>query len=109
MTTKTTEPLPLLDQAILTIEMLISCLMYKDNPKEIDHAKGVIEMLRLHGSSPESYLERMGVESAGDIAAKIAKWIDTCEEDEYYAIKYGRRMIEAFAKVKTKEEPCLNH
>ena len=40
------KPLPTVDQVVLTLEMLLSCLMHRDSPREIDHARSVLKFLR---------------------------------------------------------------
>jgi predicted neutral ceramidase superfamily lipid hydrolase len=50
----------------------------------------------------------MGVEpDAGEIADKIVRMVVSEEEDDYYAVKYGRRMIEALIEVKLKERGAI--
>ncbi len=57
---------------------------------------------------PIAYLERMGVEpEPGQIAHKIVRMIADREETDYYATKYGRRMIEALIKIKLKEKGAI--
>lgn len=52
----------------------------------------------------KDYLDRMGVKDEGDIAAAIVRMVSTKSEDEYYATKYGRRMIEAIVNVRCHEK-----
>lgn len=54
------------------------------------------------------YLKRMGCEpDAGDIANKIIRMIADGEETDYYATKYGRRMIDALVEIKCRERGCI--
>jgi hypothetical protein len=57
--------------------------------------------------SDEDYLKRMEVETASDIVMKIVNYIKNDEEDDYYAVKYGRRMIEAFVEVECKKRGAI--
>jgi hypothetical protein len=49
------------------------------------------------------YLRGMEVSDEGDVAAEIVRMISTNSEDDYYAVKYGRRMIEALVRVRIAE------
>ena len=59
----------------------------------------------------KEYLKRMGVENEGDIAREIVVMIAEKKEDDFYAVKYGRRMIEALVNIRCYERGaiCLRH